>query len=157
TDLFEENYFPSVPFHGGFGLLNLHGIPKPTYNAFALLHRLGTEMLPVVGRHETVDAWVVRGSGGVTALLTNHALPRHPISPEWVTLRLTGLPPPRAVYLERIDRDHANPRRPWQEMGAPEYLNPREVEALQENSRLVREPLAWVQQGDGIEVALTLP
>ena len=26
SDIFEENYFPSVPFHGGFGLLNLHGI-----------------------------------------------------------------------------------------------------------------------------------
>ena len=25
SDIFEENYFPSVPFHGGFGLLNLHG------------------------------------------------------------------------------------------------------------------------------------
>ena len=28
SDIFEENYFPSVPFHGGFGLLNLHGIPE---------------------------------------------------------------------------------------------------------------------------------
>lgn len=41
TDIFEENYFPSVPFHGGFGLLNLHGIPKPTYRAYELFHRLG--------------------------------------------------------------------------------------------------------------------
>jgi xylan 1,4-beta-xylosidase len=24
SDIFEENYFPSVPFHGGFGLLNVH-------------------------------------------------------------------------------------------------------------------------------------
>ena len=31
TDIFEENYFPSVPFHGGFGLLNVHGIPKPIH------------------------------------------------------------------------------------------------------------------------------
>jgi xylan 1,4-beta-xylosidase len=30
TDIFEENYFPSLPFHGGFGLLSLHGIAKPT-------------------------------------------------------------------------------------------------------------------------------
>lgn len=45
SDIFEENYFPSVPFHGGFGLLNLHGIPKPTYRAFQLLHHLGTELV----------------------------------------------------------------------------------------------------------------
>ena len=60
TDIFEENYFPSVPFHGGFGLLNLHGIPKPTYRAYELLHQLGTEQLLVDGIHETVNAWAVR-------------------------------------------------------------------------------------------------
>src|SRR5262249_53249381 len=63
TDIFEENYFPSVPFHGGFGLLNLHGIPKPSYHAFALLHRVGRQILPVDGNHETVDAWVLPRPG----------------------------------------------------------------------------------------------
>ena len=29
SDIFEEHDFPSVPFHGGFGLMTLHGIPKP--------------------------------------------------------------------------------------------------------------------------------
>ncbi|MCS6852545.1 MAG: glycosyl hydrolase [Gemmataceae bacterium] len=81
SDLFEENYFPSLPFHGGFGLLNIHGIPKPTYHAFALLHRLGTELVPIAGDHPTVDAWAVRGPGNLTVLLTNHALPRHPPLP----------------------------------------------------------------------------
>ena len=46
TDIFEENYFPSIPFHGGFGLLNLHGVPKPVYRAFELLRRLGDEQWP---------------------------------------------------------------------------------------------------------------
>jgi xylan 1,4-beta-xylosidase len=75
SDIFEENYFPSVPFHGGFGLLNLHGIPKPTYRAFEMLHRVGDEQLPVEGEHETVDAWAVRAGNSLTILLTNHALP----------------------------------------------------------------------------------
>ena len=43
SDIFEENYFPSVPFQGGFGLLNIHGIAKPAYRAYELLHELGTE------------------------------------------------------------------------------------------------------------------
>ena len=63
SDIFSENYFPSVPFHGGFGILNLHGIAKPTYRAFQLLHHLGTEFMEVHGTHETVDAWVVRKGG----------------------------------------------------------------------------------------------
>ncbi len=82
SDIFEENYFPSVPFHGGFGLLNLHGIPKPTYRAHQLLSRLDTEQLPVSGEHGTVDAWVSRQEDLLTVLLSNHALPRHPIRPE---------------------------------------------------------------------------
>jgi xylan 1,4-beta-xylosidase len=58
SDIFSENYFPSVPFHGGFGLLNLHGIAKPTYRAFQLLHRSGTELLEFHGTHATVNALV---------------------------------------------------------------------------------------------------
>lgn len=34
SDLSEENYFPSVPFHGGFVMMNLYGVPKPIYRAF---------------------------------------------------------------------------------------------------------------------------
>ena len=46
ADIFEENYFPSVPFHGGFGLLNLHGVAKPAYRAFQLLHRARRTRIP---------------------------------------------------------------------------------------------------------------
>jgi xylan 1,4-beta-xylosidase len=56
SDIFSENYFPSVPFHGGFGLLNLREIAKPAYRAFQLLHRLGFESLEVAETHATVDA-----------------------------------------------------------------------------------------------------
>ena len=28
SDIFNEDYFPSVPFHGGFSLMNLHEIPE---------------------------------------------------------------------------------------------------------------------------------
>ena len=60
SDIFEENYFPSVPFQGGFGLLNIHGIAKPSYRAYELLHGLGTELVHGGGEHhETVDAWLV--------------------------------------------------------------------------------------------------
>ena len=69
SDIFEENYFPSVPFHGGFGLLNLHGIPKPTYRAFELLHQLGDRYSLVDGLHETVDCSVVQKESSVTVLL----------------------------------------------------------------------------------------
>ena len=72
SDIFEEKYFPSIPFHGGFGLLTLHGIPKPAYRAFELLRQLGSDHYLVDGLHETVDCFVVRDDLTVTVLLTNY-------------------------------------------------------------------------------------
>jgi len=157
TDIFEENYFPSFPFHGGFGLLTLHGIPKPTYRAYQLLHRLGTELLLVDGLHQTVDAWVVRREKGVTVLLTNHALPRHPVETETVNVRLVNAPHPQAASLERIDEAHANPRRLWREMGEPEYLSAGQVEQLQAASVIVKEPQVWKYEDGTIQFDVALP
>ena len=44
-------------------MLNIHGIAKPSYRAYQLLHRLGFEQLPVTGSHSTVDVWVVHDTG----------------------------------------------------------------------------------------------
>jgi xylan 1,4-beta-xylosidase len=70
SDTFRENYVPSVPFHGGFGLLNLHGTAKPTYRAFQMSHRSGTELLEFHGAHATLNAWVIRKNNTATILVT---------------------------------------------------------------------------------------
>jgi xylan 1,4-beta-xylosidase len=157
SDIFEESYFPSVPFHGGFGLLTLHGIPKPTYRAFQLLHGLGHERLLVDGLHHTVDGWVVRGDRDVTILLTNHALPRHAIDTEHVQVTLAGAARARRAFAERIDRDHANPRRDWSDAGSPEYVDPAQLEHLRRASQVSREPIRWSRAGDAVRFKLTLP
>eukprot|EP00039_Didymoeca_costata_P003397 m.67388 g.67388 ORF g.67388 m.67388 type:complete len:661 (+) comp11885_c0_seq2:62-2044(+) len=49
SDVFEEDFFPihNESFHGAFGLVNLHGIPKPTYRAYQLLHETGDTQVVV--------------------------------------------------------------------------------------------------------------
>lgn len=157
TDIFEENYFPSVPFHGGFGLLNLHGIPKPVYRAFELLHALGNRLHPVQGSHDTVDVRISSGEGFVTAFVTNFAMPRHEVTSQVVTLRLRGAAGPRTAFVSRIDDDHANPRRAWQEMGEPEYPSSRQVESLQAASSLRPTPHPWRLEDGMIECDLVMP
>ena len=157
TDIFDENYFPSQPFHGGFGLLNLHGIPKPTYRSYELLHNLGAEQLPVDGSHETVDAWVVRNEHSLTVLLTNHALPRHQIEAEQVHIKLTGAQEPRCGYVERIDHTHANAPELWRKMGGPEYLSASDVEHLKEASRVRKEPYPWRFNDQVVDLDIALP
>ena len=157
SDIFEEDYFPSMPFHGGFGLLTVHGIAKPTYRAFELLHRLGTEHLPVDGRHETVNAWVTRDKARVTVLLVNHALPRHPIAGLRVHIHLTRTPKPSGAWVERIDEHHANAKRRWLALGAPEYLDRATVGQLHEASRLVRHACPWTWREEQIALEIELP
>jgi xylan 1,4-beta-xylosidase len=157
TDLFEENYFPSAPFHGGFGLLTLHGIAKPVYRAFEVLHRLGTERLPVEGTHETVDAWAVRCANPLTLILTNHALPRQPISAQRVRVELTAAPAARAAWLERIDESHANAKAEWVALGRPEYPDAAALARLEGASRLTRAPQPFTQDGGTLRLEIDLP
>ena len=142
TDVFDESYFPSLPFHGGFGLLSLHGIPKPAYRAFEILHALGAERIPLVGRHPTVDAWAIRKDHDVTIVLANHAFPRQPIATEVVRLEIAGTAAGAKAFVQRIDEGHANAPAAWRAMGAPEYPSKDQVEELREASRLRKDPLA---------------
>ncbi|MDQ6644066.1 MAG: beta-xylosidase [Chloroflexota bacterium] len=156
SDIFEENYFPSVPFQGGFGLLNLQGIAKPVYRAFELLHHLGNESLMVTGAGGTVNAWAVRKEASLTLLLTNHAMPRHSISTEEAHIVISNAPKPHAASIQRIDNDHANPKRLWQEMGGPEYPDATQVDLLQSTSQLVKEPLEYGYEDGSISLQVSM-
>lgn len=157
SDIFEENFMPATAFQGGFGLLTLQGVAKPSYRAFELLHYLGTEELPVAGTHATVDAWVVRGHADTTVLLTNHALPRHPIETQSVHVALSGMDAPRNVYIQRIDEHHANAKALWLEMGSPALPTPREVDQLHAASALTREPVPWNYNDGVLSFTVSIP
>ena len=157
TDIFEERYLPSLPFHGGFGLLNMHGIPKPAYRAFEILHDLGTEQSLVDGLHETVDCSIVQKNSSVTILLTNHTTPGHSIETEQIEIRLENAPDPVAAYTRRIDDEHANPKRLWVEMGQPEYLNRRQLDQLEDVSRLVSEKQPFRFSNGAIVLKTSIP
>ena len=157
SDIFAENYFSSMPFHGGFGLLTIDGIAKPTYRAFQLLCRLGEERLVVHGAHATVDVCATRVADGLVLFVTNHAFPRQPIADERVRIDLAGSRAPRAAAIERIDEAHCNPRKLWQALGAPEYPDVTQLQRLDAASQLRREPLAWQVTADGLGIELDMP
>jgi xylan 1,4-beta-xylosidase len=158
SDIFEENYFPSVPFHGGFGLLTIHNIAKPSYRAFEILHRLGNRKIQVDGIHDTVDCWVVRSKPSIMVLLSNHALPRTNIETENVTVVLRNVSDhPRRIYLERIDESHANPKKLWLRKGAHDYLSQTDVKQLQLASELKRVPLKFHYKNKQIYFTLDSP
>jgi len=104
-----------------------------------------------------VNTWAVRKQNEATILLTNHAMPRHPIKTELLNLRITDSPQPRVIYIERIDEDHANPRLLWQAMGEPQYLNALQVDQLKAASCLVKQPQPWTYGQQTVDMSLALP
>jgi len=157
SDIFDENYFSSVPFHGGFGLLNINGIPKPAYRAFELLHHVGNELLATEGTHATVDVWVTKKPQCVHVLISNWALPRHPVDTEPVRITVYNIGQVRSAYIERIDDDHANPWKAWIEMSKPEYLTKYAAEQLEAVSALAKQPMGIRQEHNAVLMEVVLP
>jgi xylan 1,4-beta-xylosidase len=157
SDIFEENYFSSVPFHGGFGLLTVHDIPKPTYRAFELFHDLGDRQSLVDGLHETVDCSVIQKDSSVTLLLTNHTTPGHSIETEELHIRLDNAPEPTGASIRRIDEDHANPKRLWQELGEPKVLSEKDRQSLEDASQLVSEKQSLSYHDGAMALKVRLP
>ena len=72
TDQFEEPGPVPSPFHGGFGLLNSQGLPKPAYFSYRFLNQLGDTELAC----NDPDAWVCRSEKGVQVLLYDYRMPK---------------------------------------------------------------------------------
>ena len=154
SDIFEEGGMPCKPFHGGFGLLNLQGIPKASYRAFQLLHKLGEEMYVKTGAQGTVDVYGVRKNTcrAVQFLAVNHHSLLHDITEEEIQIRLTGASPVK-VTIERLDDTHGNALACWQAMGEPEYPDRSQL-ALLEAASYTKEETAQVKDGT---ISLALP
>ena len=158
SDIFEETPFPSLPFHGGFGLLNLHGIPKPSYRAFELLHGMGSQQYSTTtSGSETVQAFATPTAGGMALLASNFQVPRGAIQEESVRLVVKGWPRLHPANLTRIDSQHGYARARWLEMGNPEYPTPEQIAELMEASRITSELVTVVREGDDLVIQFDIP
>ncbi len=158
SDIFEESGFSSVPYHGGFGLMNIHGIPKPSYRAFQMLSRLNGDRLEVSAGEAspTVDCFASRNGRNITILVSNHQVPLSPIQAEKVTFGIKGIKGVGSASLERIDEQHANPQKAWVEMGSPTYLDRGQIQTLMKASELTSEAVDWRNEVDGVTIDLTI-
>lgn len=157
TDIFSENFLCSTPFHGGFGLMNIYGIPKPSYRAFELLHQLGEEFLKVSGKHDSVDVWVIRKEKKINIIATNWALPKHKIKTEKIYLALKNISKISSAYIERIDDNHSNPRKVWEQNDSKDYLNDLEISALILASTLKKENIQLNIEKQEAHCTISLP
>ena len=147
SDLFEELIQLNQPFIGGYGILTNDGIPKPNFWAFKLLSKLYPERLDVGFRANTpVEYAAFRDGNRLQVLVFAQSNDPRERKRYDVELEIGGAA--ENVTVERIDDDHCNPKRLWQEMGSPENLTPAEVEDIKNRSRLVSESAEFtVEEG----------
>lgn len=134
TDVFEEGGAGDELFHGGFGMLTLPGIPKPTFHAYRMLHALGDRLLA------GTDGGVLTrdGATGRVSALAYHYPPEEPRTvpasfdgrelarataakgrPRRLVLTVSGVAPGTRFAVEVLDAGHGDAVGAWRAMGEP--------------------------------------
>ena len=150
SDVFEEQGVVKTPFYGGFGLLAEAGIPKPAFNAFKLLHRLGEMRIAVTSD----SALLTRKKDGSLAIAVwNYAPPERAGPAKTVTLHFQGGHYKHAS-VSMVDPSDGDVRSTYEKMGSPRYLSQAQIQQLKRAAEI--SPAAEYSL-KGEELTLTLP
>ncbi|MFD1255247.1 glycoside hydrolase [Mucilaginibacter terrae] len=142
TDIFEEAGPPLKPFHGGFGLLNLQSIKKPSYFAYKFINELGERELVNTDR----SSWICKDSkGNIQVLFWDYRL----LSPDssYNQQFYSKLLPSKAVGTVKLSVDHLtngkyklqiyrvgymknDPYTSYLKMGSPSYMSQQQENSL---------------------------
>jgi xylan 1,4-beta-xylosidase len=132
SDVFEEQGVVKQPFYGGYGLLAVDGIPKPAFNAFQLLHKLGEERMAL-----SVDnALVTRRKDGTLVLAAWNMAepgttgPAKEVEFKFEHGRISN------VEVTRLDPDSGDVRKAYAAMGSPRYPTREQIEKLRKAAAL---------------------
>ncbi len=140
SDVFEEQGVIRTPFYGGFGLIAEHGIQKPAFHAFAMLHQLGDRRLPLASDSALATR---RSDGAIVLALWNYAPPdgtgaSYTPSPssrgpgKTFDLDLAGVSPNASATILRVDLDHGNVLKLYDTMGRPAFPSRDQIVKLRE-------------------------
>lgn len=155
TDVFEEGGVGDTPFHGGFGMINFQGIPKPVFHAYRFLNALGDELVSavpgaVVTRHSDSGKLTILAYNyppemklSIPASMENADTARQIMAMGSATdmdLVIPGFMAGQAFTVESMDREHGNVVTAWEQMGSPASLS------LEQTQKLRRAALATDHQ-----------
>jgi len=132
SDVFEEQGVVKEPFYGGFGLIAAGGIPKPSYNAFRLLHKLGDERLDL----DSDSVLVTRRKDGTLAIAAWNMVPPGAQGPPKDATFVFRQKAASQVDVSRIDPDHGDSQRAYRAMGAPRYPTQAQIRKLRAAAQL---------------------
>ncbi|MFZ0640015.1 MAG: hypothetical protein WA020_03710 [Candidatus Acidiferrales bacterium] len=151
SDVFEEQGVIKTPFYGGFGLVAEGGVPKPAFNAFLLLHMLGTERLPA----DSDSVLATRATGHkLNIAVWNYSAPETMGNTKEVTLEFSGLHGGHKVLIYRLDAQHGNALQAYAAMGKPASPTARQYEELKGAAKLGPPEVQKLKEN---QITLTMP
>ena len=151
SDVFEEQGVIKTPFYGGFGLVAEDGIPKPAFDAFALLHELGDQRLAV----NSDDVLATRRSDGTVVIAAwNLVEPHANGADKTIDLDLKSIPDGAHAIIRRVDGAHGDTLEAWKKMGSPRYPTMAQIEQLRKASEIGPPEVRAIEQH---QLPLTLP
>lgn len=143
SDVFEEQGVVKHPFYGGYGLIAEDGIPKPAFNAFLLLHRLGNERLAL----SSDDALVTRRKDRTLVLAAwNMGDPGTTGAAKEIEFKFEHARV-LSVGVTRLDPDHGDVHKAYAAMGSPQYPTKEQIERLRTAARLAPAERGEVKNG----------
>ena len=132
SDVFEEQGVVKTPFYGGYGLIAEDDIPKPAFNVFKILHKLGEERIQL----DSDSALLTRRKDGTLVLAVwNYAPPGESGSPKQITLQLKGTKA-KHILISRVDISHGDIHPAYEKMGSPTYPTQKQIHELQQAAEL---------------------
>ena len=146
SDIFNEFPYPRSTLVGGFGLLNMHGLPKPGYHAYTLLHRLGEGEMSIAlapsdsAVTDRLDCWATRSERGHQILISNYTPPDPGIRGQPFDLEVhlhVGAADARYEMVEYlVDGSHANLLAAWEGLKRPDNPTRQQITELRSASML---------------------
>jgi xylan 1,4-beta-xylosidase len=151
SDVFEEQGVVKEPFYGGFGLIAEDDLPKPSFNAFKLLHRLGNTRIAVDSQSALVTR---REDGTIVMAVWNLFLPGAAGENKRVFITTKGSRENHSALVYRLDSTHGSLVRAYAAMGKPPYPTQAQIQALRSAASLAAPERVRIQHG---QLTIDLP
>lgn len=151
SDVFEEQGVIKTPFYGGFGLVAEGGVPKPAFNAFKLLHMLGTERIPA----DSESALATKaGKKKLEIAVWNYSDTKAPGETKQVTLQIDGWRGGHKILIYRLDEQHGDVLPAYAAMGRPASPTQQQYTELKDAAKLGPPEKAKLKKN---QITITLP
>ena len=151
SDVFEEQGVVKQPFYGGYGLIAENGLPKPSFNAFKLLHQLGDQRIAV----DSNSALATKQSDGTVVIaIWNEFLPEETGEQKRVKVMVKGLTGIHSALMTRLDSTHGSVLSAYAAMGKPINPTQAQIQQLRRAAMLTQPETMQVHQG---QVTIVLP